>query len=160
MLPNCLILCCPLSLCLQSFPASGCFPVSQLFPLNGQSIGASVFASVLSMHIQGSSPLGLTGLNSLQSKGLLRVFSNTTIQKHQFFHTQPSTYWVQFSSVAQSCPTLRPRELQHARPPCPSPTPGVHSDSCPWSQWCHPGISSLSSPSPPAPNPSQHQSLF
>ena len=49
---------------------------------------------------------------------------------------------VQFSSVGQSCPTLRPHELQHARPPCPSPTPGVHSNSHPLSQWCHPAISS------------------
>ena len=49
---------------------------------------------------------------------------------------------VQFSSVIQWCPTLRPHELQHARPPCPSPTPGVHSDSCPSSPWCHPAISS------------------
>ena len=49
---------------------------------------------------------------------------------------------VQFSSVAQLCPTLRPHESQHARPPCPSPTPGVHSDSRPSSQWCHPAISS------------------
>ena len=49
---------------------------------------------------------------------------------------------VQLSSVAQSCPTLWPRELQHARPPCPSPTPGDHSNSCPSSQWCHPAISS------------------
>ena len=49
---------------------------------------------------------------------------------------------VQFSSVAQSCPTLRPHGLQHARPPCPSPTPGVYSNSCPLSQWCHPAISS------------------
>ena len=49
---------------------------------------------------------------------------------------------VQFSSVAHSCPTLRPHESQHARPPCPSPTPGIHSDSCPSSQWCHPAISS------------------
>ena len=49
---------------------------------------------------------------------------------------------VQFSSIAQSCPTLRPHELQHARPPCPSPTPGVHSNSRPSSQWCHPAISS------------------
>ena len=48
----------------------------------------------------------------------------------------------QFSSVAQSCPTLRPHESQHARPPCLSPSPGVHSDSCPLSQWCHPAISS------------------
>ena len=50
---------------------------------------------------------------------------------------------VQFSSVAQSCPTLWPHESQHARPPCPSPTPGVHSNSCPSSQWCHPAISSF-----------------
>ena len=48
----------------------------------------------------------------------------------------------QFSSVAQSCPALRPYELQHTRPPCPSPTPGVHSNSCPSSRWCHPAISS------------------
>ena len=53
---------------------------------------------------------------------------------------------VQFSSVAQSCPTLRPQELQHARPPCPSPTPAVHSNSCPSSCWCHPAISSSIGP--------------
>ena len=51
-------------------------------------------------------------------------------------------------------------ELQHARPPCPSPTPRVHSNSCPSSWWCHPAISSSVVPSPPAPNPSQHQSLY
>ena len=51
-------------------------------------------------------------------------------------------YMLQFSSVAQSCSTLRPHESQHARPPCPSPTPGVHSDSCPSSRWCHSAISS------------------
>ena len=56
--------------------------------------------------------------------------------------------------------SLRPHESQHARPPCPSPTPGVHSDSRPSSQWCHPASHPLSSPSPPAPNPSQHQGLF
>ena len=56
--------------------------------------------------------------------------------------------------------SLRPHESQHARPPCPSPVPGVHSDSRPSSQWCHPAIHPLSSPSPLAPNPSQHQSLF
>ena len=66
---------------------------------------------------------------------------------------------VQFSHSVVS-DSLRPHELQHARPPCPSPTPGVHSDSRPSSQRCHPAISSLSSPFPPAPNPSQHQSLF
>ena len=68
---------------------------------------------------------------------------------------------IQFSSVQSlSCVWLWPHESQHARPPCPSPTPRVHSDSCPSSRWCHPAISPLSSPFPPAPNPSQHQSLF
>ena len=66
---------------------------------------------------------------------------------------------VQFSHSVVS-DSLQPYESQHARPPCPSPTPGVHSDSRPSSQWCHPAIYPLSSPSPLAPNPSQHQSLF
>ena len=65
---------------------------------------------------------------------------------------------VQFSHSVVSN-SLLPHELQHARPPCPSPTPRVHPDSCPLSRWCHPAISSSSSPFPPAPNPSQHQSL-
>ena len=56
--------------------------------------------------------------------------------------------------------SLRPHESQHARPPCPPPTPGVHSDSWPSSRWCHPAISSSFIPSPPAPNPSRHQGLF
>ena len=71
--------------CLQSFPASGLFPVSQLFASGGQSIGASASASDLPMNIQGWFALGLTGLVSLQSKGLSRVFSNTTVRRHQFF---------------------------------------------------------------------------
>ena len=66
---------------------------------------------------------------------------------------------VQFSCSVVS-DSLGPHELQHARPPCPSPTPKVHSNSRPSSWWCHPAISSSLSPSPPAPNPSQHQSLF
>ena len=66
---------------------------------------------------------------------------------------------VQFSSGIQSCLTLRPHELQHARPPCPSLTPGVHSNPCPLSRWCH-QPSTLSCPSPPALNLSQHQGLF
>ena len=66
---------------------------------------------------------------------------------------------VQFSRSVVS-DSLWPHESHHPRPPCPSPTPGVHSNSCPSSQWCHPAISPLSSPSPPAPNPSQHQGLF
>ena len=80
----------PFSSCPQSFPASGSFPVSQLFTLGGQRIGDSASAAVLPMNIQGWFPLGLTGLISLLSKGFLRVFSSTTVQKHQFFSTQPS----------------------------------------------------------------------
>ena len=70
---------------LQSFPASGSFPVGQFFASGGQSIGVSASTSVLSMNIQDWFPLGSTDLISLQSKGLSRVFSNTTVQKHQFF---------------------------------------------------------------------------
>ena len=76
--------------CLQSFPASGSFPVSRLFTSGGQTIGAS--ASALPMNIQGWFPLGLTGFISLQSKGLSRVFSSTTIWKHQFFGAQSSLW--------------------------------------------------------------------
>ena len=68
----------------QSFPASGSFPMSQLFTLGGQSTGASASASVLPTNIQDWSPLEWTGWISLQSKGLSRVFSSTTVQKHQF----------------------------------------------------------------------------
>ena len=75
---------------LQSFPASGSFPMSQLFMSGGQSIGISGSASVLPMNIQDWFPLGWTGWISLQSKGLSRVFSNTAVQKHQFFCAQLS----------------------------------------------------------------------
>ena len=74
----------------QSFPASGSFPMSWLFVSGCQSIGASASASVLSMNIQGRFLLGLTDLISLQSKGLSRVFSGSTVWKHQFFGTQPT----------------------------------------------------------------------
>ena len=74
----------PFSSCPQSFPASGSFPMSQLFSSGGQNIGVSASASVLPMNTQDSSLLGWTGWISLQSKGLSRVFSNTTVQKHQF----------------------------------------------------------------------------
>ena len=80
----------PFSSCLQSFPASGSFLMSQLFTSGGQSIGVSASASVLPMNIQGWFPLGWTSLITLQSKGLSWVFSNTTVQKHQFFSTQLS----------------------------------------------------------------------
>ena len=75
----------PFSSCPQSFPASGSFQMSQLFASGGRSIGVSVSTPVLPMNIQDWSPLGWTGWISLQSKGLSRVFSNTTVQKHQFF---------------------------------------------------------------------------
>ena len=77
------------SSCPPSFPASESFPLSWLFTSSGQSFGASASASVLPRNIQGWLILGLTGLLSLQSKGLSRVFPSTTVQKHQFFSTQP-----------------------------------------------------------------------
>ena len=104
----------PFSSCLQSIPASGSFLMSQFFASGGQSIRASSSASVLSMNIQDWFPLGLTGLISFSS--------------------------VQFSHSVVS-DSLQPHELQHARPPCPSPTPGACSNSCPSSWWCHPPIS-------------------
>ena len=81
----------PFSSCPQSLPASGSFPMSQLSTSGGQSIGVSAWASVLPMNTQDWSPLGWTGWISSQSKGLSRVFSNTTVQKHQFFCAQPGT---------------------------------------------------------------------
>ena len=81
----------PFSSCHQSLPASGSFPMSQLFTWGGQSIGVSASASVLPMNIQDWSPLGWTSWISLQSKGLARVFSNTSVQKHQFFGAQISS---------------------------------------------------------------------
>ena len=129
--------------------------MSQLFASGGQRTGTPTSASVLPMNIQDWFPLGLTGLLSLQSKRLSRVFSNTAVWKHQFFSAQPSLWssfhihtWllekplVQFSSVTQLCPTLRPQGLQHARLPCPSSTLGAYANSCPLSRWCHPTISS------------------
>ena len=86
---NHLILCLPL-LSPSIFPASGSFPMSRFFASVGQSVGVSVSASVLPMNIQDWSPLGWTGWISLQSKGFSRVFSNITVQKHQFFSAQLS----------------------------------------------------------------------
>ena len=87
-----LILCRPFSSHFQPFPASGSFQMSQLFTSAAQSIGVSTLASVLPVNRQGWFPLGLTGLISLQSKGLSRVFYNTTVQKHQFFGSQLSLW--------------------------------------------------------------------
>ena len=88
---NHLILCHPFSSCPQSFPASGSFPMSQLFASGGQIFGVSASTSVLPMNTQDLFPLGWAGWISLQSKELSRVFSNTTVQKHQLFGTQPSS---------------------------------------------------------------------
>ena len=81
----------PFSSCPQSFPASGSFQMTQLFASGGQTIGVSASTLVLPMNTQDWSPLGWTGWISLQSKGLSRVFSNTTVLKHQFFGTQLSS---------------------------------------------------------------------
>ena len=101
--------------------------------------------------------LSLLFFGTLHSNGyifpFLLCFSFSFLSSVQFSH-----------SVMSDC--LQPHESQHTRPLCPSPTPGVHPDSCPSSQWCHPASDAIQpshpllSPSPPAPNPSQHQSLF
>ena len=96
----------PFSSCPQSLPASGSFPISQLFSSGGQSIGVSASASVLPMNTQDWSPLGWTGWTPLQSKGLSRVFSNTTVQKHQFFGAQLSS---QSNSHIQTWPLKKPQ---------------------------------------------------
>ena len=100
-----LILCLPFSSCPQSLPASGSFTVSQLFTWGGQSIGVSASASVLPMNTQDWSPLEWTGWISLQSKGLSRVFSNTIVQKYQFFSTQLSS---QSNSHIHTWPLVKP----------------------------------------------------
>ena len=82
----------PFSSCPQSFPAPGSFPMSQLCASGGQSTGVSASTSILPMNTQDWSSLWWTGWISFQSKGLSRVFSNTTVQKHQFFSTQLSLY--------------------------------------------------------------------
>ena len=89
----------PFSSCPQAFPASGSFPVSELFASGGQSIGISASTSVLPMNTQDWSPLGWTGWISLQSKGLSRVFSNITVQEHQFFCTQLYLYSPTLTSI-------------------------------------------------------------
>ena len=95
----------PFSSCPQSFPASGSFPMSQFFTSGGRSIGVSASISVLPMNTQDWSPLGRTGWVSLQSKGLSRVFSNITVQKHQFFSTQLS---LQSNSHIHTWPLEKP----------------------------------------------------
>ena len=129
--------------------------MSQFFASGGQSIGVSASTSDLPVNTE-DSPLEWTGWISLQSKGLSTVFS-TTVQKRQFFSIQISLQskshihtwlWknhssdlVQFSHSVVS-DSLQPHGLQQARLPCPSPTLGAYSNSCPSHQWCHPTISS------------------
>ena len=110
----------PFSFCLQSFPASGSFPMSQFLASGGQSIEVSASASVLPMNIQDCFPLGLTGLISLQSKELSRVFSNTTVQKHQFFGTQLSLL-----PTSHICMWLLDKIFQGVLPDC---SPNWHSN--------------------------------
>ena len=92
----------PSSSCPQSFPGSGSFAMSRLFTSGGQSIGVSAIAAVLPKYSQGWFSLGCTDLISLQSKGLSRVFSSTTMQRHQFFGAQSSFFMVQFSPYMTS----------------------------------------------------------
>ena len=119
--------------CLQSFPASGSFPMSWLFTSGGQSNGASASASVLPMNIQDSFPLGLPGLISWQSKRLSRVFSNTPAQKHQFLGAQLSLgYWLYACCCccvgAKLCPILLwPHGLQPVTVFCPWDFPGKNT---------------------------------
>ena len=140
------------SSCSQSFSASESFPMSQLFASGGQSLGAS--ALVLPMNSQGWFPLGLTGLISLQSKGLSRVFSNTSVWKASLlWHSgvsmvQLSYPYVTTGKTISSVQSLSRVQLfathglQHARLPCPLPSPKADSSYCPLSLWCHPTISS------------------
>ena len=103
---NYLILCHPLLFLSSIFPSIRVFPVSQFFTSGGQSIGVSALASVLPVTIQDRFPLGLTGLISLQAKELSRVFSNTTVQKHQFFNAQLS---LQSNSHIHTRPLEKPQ---------------------------------------------------
>ena len=133
------------SSCLQSFPGSGCFPINWLFTSGGQRIGA--LASVFAMNIQGLFPLGLTGLISLQSKGLWRVFSSTVVQKHQFFS-------VQFSSFAQSCLTLCD-PMDYSMPGLP-----VHYQLPEFTQTHVHWVGDAMQPSHPLLSPTSHASIF
>ena len=97
----------PFSSCCQSFPASGSFPMSQLFASGHQSIGVSASTLVLPMNTQDWSPLGWPGWTSLQSKGLSRVFSNTTVQKHKPGHVDMKVVWFRHSGIVS---VFRPKE--------------------------------------------------
>ena len=125
---NHLILCCPLLLLPSMSPSIRVFSNESALCIRWPKYWSFTFSTILPMNIQVRFPLGLISLISLQSKGLSRVFSNTT-PSVQFSHSIMSNY-------------LRPHGLQHSRSPCPSPTPGVYSTSCPSSRGYHPTTSS------------------
>ena len=127
----------PFSSCLQPFPEPGSFPMSQFFASGGQRFGVSASASVLSMNIQHWFPLGWTGWTSLQSKGLSRVFSNTTVQKHQFFTSGaseitacPPSPIVMILQLYQVPPPLPPSVKKLFLPVLLMPAPVCHLSHC------------------------------
>ena len=139
---NYLILCCPLSSCPQSFPASQSFQMSQLFESAGHSIGLSASTSVLPVNSQVWSPLGWTSWISLQSKGLSRVFSNTTLQKHQFFDTQlslqsNSTIHTRLILILHPIPALWVFGTWPAWMLLEMLAPNSHSCKWDWDPWLH-----------------------
>ena len=131
---------------LQSFPASGSFPRSQFFTSGGQSIGASASASVLPVKIREWFLLGWTGWISWQSKTLQSLLHQGGTEAGWSGRRGSGGGVVgglrSVSSLAQSCPTLPPHGRLLTRPPCPSPSPGACSNSCPSSRWFHSTISS------------------
>ena len=149
----------PFSYCLQSFPASGSFPVSQFFTSGGQSIGVSALASVFPVYIQGWFPLQLTGLILLSKELFKSLFQHHswealvlwcsaffTVQlSYPYMTTGKTISSVQFPRLVMS-DSLWHHGLHHTRPPCLSPPPGAYSNSCPLSWWCHPTISSSVGP--------------
>ena len=161
-----LMLCCPLLLLPSMFLSIRVFSSESALQIRLPEDWSFSFSISLPVNIQGWFSLGLTGLISLLSKGLSKVSSSSTDQKHQFFGAQSSLWsnscirtWlliylssvcnlnrfctcsVQFSRSVVS-DSLRPYEPQHVRPPCPSPILGVHPNPCPSNRWCHPIISS------------------
>ena len=130
------------SSCPQSFPASQSFQVSQLFESAGQNIGLSASTSVIPVNSQDWSPLGWTGWISLQSKGLSRVFSNTTVQKHQFFGTQlslqsNSTIHTWLILILHPTPTLRVFGTWPVWMLLEMLAPNSYSCKCDWNPWSH-----------------------
>ena len=153
---NHLILCLPLLLLPSIFPSIRVFSNESALRIRWPKYWSFTFSISPSNKYSGLISFRMDWLDILAAQGTLsRAFSNTTIWKHQFFSVQSSLWsnshipiWLlekpEFSSVQFSrsvmSDSLQPHELQHARPPCPSPTPGVYSNSCPSSRWCHPTI--------------------